>query len=174
MEPPPAAAEGERALRAPRAARDRAVTAAELGRKSEVIINLSEILGVDDMALLTTCSRVFVLGSATRHDGRRHVVRANGSFYGHPHYSWLDYVTKAGEERIGRARVLITGINGDVFRAVVVERAEYAAPEPLFPLTAYGCRRLRWVTRPDGTPDLKVVLQSAIVRVLCVELDWGD
>lgn len=84
-------------------------------------------------------------------------------------------MSSSGEQRYGRARILVTSIAERPRRMVVVERAVAALPVPHCPFTAYGCLRLQWVTAEGrDVPVIKAVPLERIERVLCVELDWAD
>lgn len=156
----------------------REVSAAGLGQESG-ISNVTAVLDVASCALVTTCGSVFILGKARRYDGRRHVVRARKRWYGRPHVRWVRYATSAGVERIGRARVILRGVERHACCVVVVEPVQLTVQERICPLSAYGCQRLRRVTsagqgQENFAPALDVFLRSAIKAVLCVEMDWVD
>lgn len=131
--------------------RDDGVDTGRPKRRSVAIAQLAGERGVKDLhtvlggesAAVTTCGGMYMGDPAAFPDGTCRVVRASKNFYGRPHYSWLKYVTESGQERIGRARVIITGVNGAARRIFVVERTERAPAERDCPLTGYGCHRLR-------------------------------
>lgn len=155
--------------------RGRHVNAANLGRETG-LTGIPAILQVAPSALMTTCGSVYIKGKARRYADRRHVLRDKKTFYGRPHFSWVRYVASGGEERIGRARVILTGVEKQSRRVVIVERSELAVPERQCPLTAYGCQRLRWMVsglqeQDSNGPVPEIMLHSAIMAVLCVELD---
>lgn len=160
----------------PRAPRSRLVSAARLVRESGVA-TLPAVFGVTRETEPTTCGSVLIGCNSQHYESRTRVVRAKKNFYGHAHFCWVKYITRRGNERIGRVCVMLTGVGGQVRHVFILERGDNASPGRTCQLTAYGCQRLQWVTcasESGSTPVLEVVPHSAITAVLCVELNWAD
>jgi len=115
-------------------------------------------------------------GAAPRRGGqRRHTLRTSQTYLGAP---WLDCTERTsahGVLRVGRARVVVTGVGKRPVRPLVVERARSVAAVAGCPFGAYRCTRLRFDVRDVGvTPVLECVPVSRVLRVLCVEHAWVD
>ena len=115
-------------------------------------------------------------GAALRRGGqRRQIVRASQACLGAPWLDWIEYKSAHGVLRVGRARVVVTGVGKRPVRLLVVERARSVAAVAGCPFAAYHCTRLRFDVRDVGvTPVLERVPVSLVLRVLCVEHDWAD
>jgi len=141
------------------------------------IEGLAQCLELSNNDILTVPVGTFLArGAALRRGGdRRQIVRACNDYYGAPWYDWVEYNTIDGRRRVGRARVVISGVGKRAVRLLVVERACVAPAVSGCPFAAYKCTRLRFDTRDAGvTPTLECVPVSRVLRVLCVEHDWVD
>jgi len=114
--------------------------------------------------------------AALRRGGvQRRIVRASADYYGASWLDWVEYIALDGIRRVGRARVIITGVGRQATRLLAVESARQAAPVAGCPFTAYRCTRLRFEMRDTVvTPMLECVPVSCVRRLLCVEYDWVD
>jgi len=115
-------------------------------------------------------------GAALRRGGRRrHILRAPQTYLGAPWLDWIEYTSAHGVLRVGRARVVVTGVGKRPMLLLVVERARSVAALAGRPFAANRCRRLRFDVRDVGvTPVLECVPVSRVLRVLCVEQAWVD
>jgi len=102
-------------------------------------------------------------------------VRASANYYGAPWLDWDEKIALDGVRRVGRARVVVTGVGRLNTCLLVVERARQAAPVAGCPFKGYWCMRLPFEMRDTGvTPMLECVPVCCVRRVLCVEYDWVD
>ena len=154
--------------------RERNLTVSALAEE-QGLDGLADVLQVDEYSDVTLSGAVSLTSGARRRDAKKQILRASPNFYGAPHFSWFEYQDEDGTTRRGRARAVLSRVGDAIGRVVVFERLTTADPEPDCPFFAYGCRRLRWVTRQgQGGPVHGVVRLDAISRLLCVEHDWAD
>jgi len=139
------------------------------------IENLAECLELtNNDVLIVPVGTFLVHWTALRRRGqRREIVRASMDYLGG---LWLDWVEDASAEignRVGRARVVISGIGKRPARLLVVKRARRVVADKGCPFVAYKCKRLRLDMKALGvTPAIECVPVNRVKRVLCVEHDW--
>jgi len=138
---------------------------------------LAQCLKLGNNDVVTVADGTYLTrGAALRRGGqRRQIVRASQSYLGAAWLYWIEYTSAHGVLRVGRARVVVTGVGKRPVRLLVVERARSVAAVAGCPFAAYRCTRLRFDVRDVGvTPVLECLPVSSVLRVLCVEHDWVD
>ena len=139
------------------------------------IEGLAECLELTNNDVLTVPVGTYLAhGTALRRGGqRRQIVRASMDYLGGPWLDWVEYTSADGGYRVGRARVVITGIGKRPVRLLVVERARRVPADNGCPFAAYKCTRLQFDMKASGvTPAIECVPVNRVKRVLCVEDDW--
>jgi len=113
-------------------------------------------------------------GAALRRGGKqRQIFLASLAYLGTLWLDCIEYRAARGVRRVGRPRVVVTGVKGRPVLLLVVERARSVAAVAGCPFAAYGRTRLRFDVRDVGViPVLVWVPVSRVFRVLCVEQDW--
>jgi len=138
---------------------------------------LAKCLELRNNAVVTVADGTYLTrGAVPRRGGeRRQIVRGYQAYFGAPWMDWIEYSSAHGVRRVGRARVVVTGVQKRPVRLLVVERARSVAPVAGCPFAAYRCTRLRFGVRDVGvTPVLECVPVSRVLRVLCVEHAWVE
>jgi len=146
-------------------------------RKERELEGLAQCLELGSNDVVTVADGTYPTRGAALRRGvqRRHILRASQAYLGAPSLDWIEYTSAHGVLRVGRARVVVTGVGKRPVRLLVVERARSVAAVAGCPFAAYRCTRLRFDVREVGvTTVLECVPVSRILRVLCVEHDWVD
>jgi len=139
------------------------------------IENLAECLKLTNNDVLTVPVGTYLAHwtALRRRRQRREIDRASMDYLGGMWLYWVEYASAEVGNRVGRARVAITGIGKRPARLLGVKRARRVAADNGCPFVAYKCTRLRFDMKALGvSPAIECVPVNRVKRVICVEHEW--